>query len=87
MGIWECHDLSKLNEFLGITIRCSGHKIILDQKVYLTKVLDHFSMTNAITVNMPLLHSYTPAILTLHFGYSTKPERKEKSIHGHMEMS
>jgi len=60
MGIWECHDLGKLKEFLGITIRCSGHKIILDQKAYLTKVLDHFSMTNAITVNMPLPHRYTP---------------------------
>jgi len=60
MGIWECHDLSELNEFLGITIRCSGCKIILDQKAYLIKVLDHFSMTNAVTANTPLLHSYTP---------------------------
>jgi len=60
MGIWECHDLGELNKFLGITIRCSGRKIILDQKVYLTKVLDRFSMTNAITANMPLPHGYTP---------------------------
>jgi len=60
MGIWECHDLGKLNEFLGITIRHSGHKIILDQKAYLTKVLDRFGMTNAIIANMPLLHGYTP---------------------------
>jgi len=59
MGIWECHNLSKLNEFLEITIRCSGHKIILDQKAYLTKVLDHFGMTNAITVNMPLPQLHT----------------------------
>jgi len=48
MGIWECHDLSELKEFLGITIRCSGRKIILDQKAYLTKVLDRFGMTNTI---------------------------------------
>jgi len=60
MGIWKCHDLGELNEFLEITIRRSGHKIILDQKAYLTKVLDHFGMTNAITANMPLPHGYTP---------------------------
>jgi len=59
MGIWECHNLGELNEFLGITIRCSGRKIILDQKAYLTKVLDHFGMTNAITANMPLPYGYT----------------------------
>ena len=32
MGIGECHDLGELKEFLGITIRCSSCKIILDQK-------------------------------------------------------
>jgi len=64
MGIWECHNLSKLNEFLGITIRRSGRKIILDQKAYLTKVLDGFSMTNAVTANMPLPHGYTPVAHT-----------------------
>jgi len=64
MGIWECHDLSELNEFLGITIRRSGRKIILDQKAYLTKVLDRFGMTNAIIANMPLPHGYTPVAHT-----------------------
>jgi len=60
MGIWKCHDLGKLNEFLEITIRRSGCKIILDQKAYLTKILDCFGMTNAVTENMPLPHGYTP---------------------------
>jgi len=64
MGIWECHDLGELKEFLGITIRHSGCKIILDQKAYLTKILDCFSMTNAITANMPLPHGYTPVAHT-----------------------
>jgi len=64
MGIWECHDLGELNEFLGITIRCSGRKIILDQKAYLTKVLDRFGMTNAIIANTPLPHVYTPVAHT-----------------------
>jgi len=64
MGIWECHDLGELKEFLEITIRCSDHKIILDQKAYLTKVLDHFSMTNAIIANTPLPHGYTPVAHT-----------------------
>jgi len=64
MGIWECHDLGELKEFLGISIRHSGHKIILDQKVYLTKVLDRFSMTNAVIANTPLPHRYTPVAHT-----------------------
>jgi len=64
MGIWECHDLGELKEFLGITIRRSGRKIILDQKVYLAKVLDRFSMTNAVTANTPLPHRYTPVAHT-----------------------
>jgi len=64
MGIWECHDLGKLKEFLGITIRRSGRKIILDQKAYLAKVLDRFGMTNAITANTPLPHRYTPVAHT-----------------------
>ena len=64
MGIWECHDLGELKEFLGISIRHSGRKIILDQKVYLTKVLDRFSMTNAIIANTPLPHRYTPVAHT-----------------------
>jgi len=34
MGIWECHDLGELKEFLRISIRHSGRKIILDQKAY-----------------------------------------------------
>jgi len=64
MGIWECHDLGKLKEFLGITIRRSGRKIILDQKAYLAKVLDRFGMTNAVTANTPLPHGYTPVAHT-----------------------
>jgi len=64
MGIWECHDLGELKEFLGITIRRSDRKIILDQKVYLTKVLNCFSMTNAVIANMPLPHGYTPVAYT-----------------------
>jgi len=64
MGIWECHDLGELKEFLGISIRRSGCKIILDQKAYLTKVLDCFSMTNAIIANTPLPNRYTPVAHT-----------------------
>jgi len=64
LSIWECHDLGQLKEFLGITIRCSDRKIILDQKAYLTKVLDCFSMTNAVIANTPLPHGYTPVAHT-----------------------
>jgi len=64
MGIWECHDLGELKEFLGITIRHSGRKIILDQNVYLIKVLNRFGMTNAIIANTPLPHRYTPVAHT-----------------------
>jgi len=74
MGIWKCHDLGELNEFLGITIRCSGRKIILDQKAYLTKVLDRFGMTNAIIANTPLPHSYTPVAHTSNPDLGTHPD-------------
>ena len=30
MARWECHDLDELKEFLGITIKCIGQKIMID---------------------------------------------------------
>ena len=41
MAIWECQDLGTLKEFLGITIKCYGQIIELNQKTYPDKVLEH----------------------------------------------
>ena len=60
MARWKCHDLGKLKEFLGITIKCIGQKVMLDQTVYLDKVLEHFGMTNVIPAKTPILHAYQP---------------------------
>ena len=77
MAIWECCDLGTLKEFLGITIKCFGRKIELDQKLYLEKVLECFGMTNAIPAKTPMPHTYslshTLASLTPHSGHSIKP--------------
>ena len=39
MDIWECCDLGKAKEFLQMRIKHEGHKIYLDQTVYLSKVM------------------------------------------------
>ena len=60
MDIWECHDLSEAKEFLHIRIKHKGHKIYLDQTVYLTKVIEHFEMSNARVATTPLPAGYNP---------------------------
>ena len=64
MAIWECCDLGTLKEFFGITIKCYGQVIELDQKVYLEKVLECFGMTNAILAKTPMPHAYQPVAHT-----------------------
>ena len=41
-------------------IKHEGHKIYLDQTVYLTKVIEHFRMSNARVTTTPLLAGYNP---------------------------
>ena len=60
VAIWECHDLDELKEFLGITIKCIGQKVLLNQSLYLDKVLEHFGMTTVIMAKTPMLHTYQP---------------------------
>ena len=47
MKRWECRDLGPATSFLNMWIKCDGHKILIDQCLYLEKVLEHFGMQNA----------------------------------------
>ena len=39
MKHWECRDTGNITEFLGMCITQSAHKVTIDQKTYLKKVL------------------------------------------------
>jgi Reverse transcriptase (RNA-dependent DNA polymerase) len=47
MDKWECRDLGEVKEFLCMRITQKGKDIHLDQRDYLDKVLERFSMTDA----------------------------------------
>ena len=47
MKIWECRDLGDTKEFLQMRITRSKGHILIDQKDYLQKVLQHFNLINA----------------------------------------
>ncbi|GLB43947.1 putative mitochondrial protein [Lyophyllum shimeji] len=57
---WECRDLGDAKEFLSMRICKIGHKILLDQVPYLTKVLERFGMTNAKVAYTPLPTGWQP---------------------------
>ena len=60
MKIWECRDLGDTNEFLCMHITRSKGHILIDQKDYLQKVLQHFNLINAKSVPTPLPEGYQP---------------------------
>ena len=60
MKHWECHDTGNVTEFLGMRITQSAHKVTIDQKAYLKKVLQRFQMTNAKIAPTPLPTGYNP---------------------------
>jgi hypothetical protein len=60
MKKWDCCNLGKYGEFIGITFtRCDG-KIYLDQRDYLEKVIECCGMQNAKSAPMPLPAGYVP---------------------------
>jgi len=61
MAIWECRDLGDTKEFLHMHILCNKGRILIDQKDYLQKVLQHFNLTNAKSVPTPLQEGYHPS--------------------------
>jgi Reverse transcriptase (RNA-dependent DNA polymerase) len=60
MDKWKCRDLGEVKEFLRMRITQKGKDIHLDQRDYLDKVLEHFSMTNAKSVPTPLPSNLVP---------------------------
>ncbi|RXW12297.1 hypothetical protein EST38_g13555 [Candolleomyces aberdarensis] len=61
MKKWECRDLGSPTEFLSMRIKVDEDKILLDQSVYLEKVLDRFGMTNAKPARTPMVEGYYPS--------------------------
>ena len=80
MDIWECCDLGEAKEFLHTRIKCEGHKIYLDQTVYLTKVIECFGMSNARIATNPLPAGYNP--MEPKRTFSDKFQTKYQSIIG-----
>jgi Reverse transcriptase (RNA-dependent DNA polymerase) len=60
MDKWECCDLGEVKEFLCMHITQKKKDIHLDQRDYLDKVLEHFSMTNAKSAPTPLPSNWVP---------------------------
>src|SRR6266704_5836937 len=61
MAIWESRDLGDTKEFLRMCILCNKGRILVDQKDYLQKVLQHFKLVNAKLVPTPLPEGYHPS--------------------------
>ena len=62
MDKWECRDLGEVKEFLRMHVTCKNQAIMLDQRAYLDKALEHFSMTNAKSVPTPLPSNWVPKV-------------------------
>lgn len=61
MKKWECRDLGKISEYLGMRIQHINNKIYLDQMAYLEKVLERFNLhKDAKTAITPLPSGYVP---------------------------
>jgi hypothetical protein len=60
MDKWECRDLGEVKEFLCMHITWKGKDIHLDQRDYLDKVLERFSMTNSKSAPTPLPSNWVP---------------------------
>ncbi len=61
MAIWECRDLGDTKEFLHMCILRNKGRILVNQKDYLQKVLQHFNLINAKSVPTPLPEGYHPS--------------------------
>jgi hypothetical protein len=60
MKQWECRDLGKPNEFLGMRITRKGQSISIDQCTYLDKLLERCGMTDAKSATTTLPAGYIP---------------------------
>jgi hypothetical protein len=57
---WECRDIGEAKEFLRMRIRREGRKLILDQHVYLDKIVTRFNLQKSNSVYTPLPYGYEP---------------------------
>jgi len=57
---WECHDTGDVTDFLGMKVNKSASCITINQKAYLTMVLERFNMHNAKIASTPILLGYVP---------------------------
>jgi Reverse transcriptase (RNA-dependent DNA polymerase) len=62
MDKWECRDLGEVKGFLRMRITRKGKDIHLDQRDYLDKVLECFSMTNSKSAPTPLPSNWVPQL-------------------------
>ena len=60
MKKWECRDLREPSEFLWMNIHQDGHCILINQRNYVNKVLEHCGMINAKPAHTPLPQGYYP---------------------------
>ena len=58
MKKWECRDLGPATSFLNMQVKHKGCKILIDQCLYLEKVLECFGMQNAKIAPIPLPQGY-----------------------------
>ena len=62
MKMWECRDLGKVKEYLGINIihNKNLHTLVIDQAAYARKVVQHFGLENCKPTCTPLPTGYNP---------------------------
>ena len=66
MKKWECHDLGKVKEYLGMQINYNKNMgtLIIDQHAYAKKVVTRFGLENCKPTRTPLPTGYIPTAAT-----------------------
>ena len=62
MKMWECRDLGKVKEYLGMNIVHNKNlrELVVDQAAYARKVVERFGLINCKPVRTPLPTGYSP---------------------------
>ena len=66
MKMWECHDLGKVKEYLGMRINYNKNlgTLIIDQEAYAKKIVKRFDLQNCKPARTPLPTGYIPSAAT-----------------------
>ena len=64
--MWECHDLGKVKEYLGMQINHNKNlgTLIIDQEAYTNKIVKRFDLQNCKPTRTPLPTGYIPSAAT-----------------------